>query len=81
MRGSVLVYSLATIALASALRLAALVFILIPVAGPLIILVVYVVCGLAAFMIWLVLLIKAFQGEMFELPLLGSFAAQRSNPS
>jgi len=31
---------------------------------------------LAAIVIWLVLVVKAFQGEMFQLPMLGEFAAQ-----
>jgi uncharacterized membrane protein len=36
------------------------------------------VVGLAAVAIWLVLVVKAFQGVMFKLPLLGDFAAQHA---
>ena len=37
-----------------------------------------VVAILAAFVIWLVLIVKALQGEPFQLPLLGDFAEQQS---
>ena len=63
-------------ALAAALfKVAAVLLFRIPVAGPLIVVLASGLCGLAAFVIWLVLLAKAFQGEMFRLPLLGAFAA------
>ena len=76
-----LMYSFAAIAIAATLRLAALVLMMIPVLGPLLVLVIGVLFGLAAFMIWLVLVIKAFQGEMFEVPILGRVAAQYADPS
>jgi len=74
-----LIFTFAAVAVAAALRLAGLLLILIPVAGPLLLLVVYGLFGLAVFMIWLVLVIKAAQGEEFELPFLGALAAQRAD--
>lgn len=59
-----------------ALKLASVVLFIIPVLGPLLVLLVSVVVALAVAVIWLVLVVKAFQGEMFRLPLLGDFAAQ-----
>jgi uncharacterized membrane protein len=59
-----------------ALKLASVVLFIVPVLGPLLVLVVAVVVVLAVIVIWLVLVVKAFQGEMFHLPLLGEFAAQ-----
>jgi len=49
---------------------------IIPVLGPLLVLLVSTVVALAVVVIWLVLVVKAFQGEMFKLPLLGDFAEQ-----
>jgi len=68
----------AGVLLAIALKLAALLLFIIPVLGPLLVLVVSTLVGLAAVVIWLVLVVKAFQGEMFRLPLLGVLAAQHA---
>jgi uncharacterized membrane protein len=69
---------LAGILLAIALKLAGLLLFIIPVAGPLLVLLLSMVVGLAAVAIWLVLVVKAFQGVTFRLPLLGDFALQLS---
>jgi len=68
----------AAILLAIALKLASVVLFIIPVLGPLIVVLVSTVVALAVVVIWLVLLIKAFQGEMFKLPLLGDLADQQA---
>jgi uncharacterized membrane protein len=68
----------AAILLAIALKLASVVLFLIPVLGPLLVWLVSAVVGLAVAVIWLVLVIKAFQGEMFKIPLLGDVAEQYS---
>jgi len=65
--------------LGAALRLAGLVVFLIPVLGPLVVALVYVVVGLAAVLLWVVLVVKAFQGELFKLPILGDFAERHAN--
>ena len=71
----------ATAALAIALKLASVVLFIIPVLGPLLVLLVSMVVGLAAVVIWFVLVIKAFQGEMFKLPMLGDLAEQYAGPA
>jgi uncharacterized membrane protein len=67
-----------TLATAATLRLATIVLFLIPVAGPLLALLIFVVTGIAAFVLWLVLVVKALQGEPFKLPVLGDFAEQHA---
>ena len=71
----------AGIVVALALRVASYLFFLIPVAGPLLILLMWVVAALAGLLIWLVLVTKALQGELFPLPLLGEFALQYAGES
>jgi uncharacterized membrane protein len=44
--------------------------------GPLLVVLFSIVIGLGFFVIWLVLVIKALQGERFKLPLVGKFADQ-----
>jgi uncharacterized membrane protein len=69
---------MAAILLAIALKLVALLLFIVPVVGPLFVLLVSTLVGLAAIVIWLVLVVKAFQGNMFRLPVLGDFAAQHA---
>lgn len=71
----------AAIVLAIAIKLASVVLLIIPVLGPLVVVLVSTVVALAVFVIWLVLVIKAFQGEMFKLPLLGDLAGQQAGES
>jgi uncharacterized membrane protein len=75
-----LLFWLASLVIAAILRLAALGVILIPVIGPLLITLISVVFALALVMIWGVLSVKAFQGEMFELPVLGALADRYTDP-
>jgi len=37
--------------------------------------------GIAAFALWIVLLINAFQGKYFKLPVIGDFAEKYANPT
>ncbi len=62
--------------LAVLLKLASYLLFLIPTAGPLLAFVIAVIAVLAAVFLWLALEVKAFQGEMFEVPLLGGLAGQ-----
>ena len=64
-----------------ALRLLGMALILIPIVGPLLVVVVDVAVFFAAFLLWVVLTIKALQREMFGLPWLGTVAHQRSDPA
>jgi uncharacterized membrane protein len=66
----------AAVLFAIALKLASVVLLIIPMLGPLLVWIVGIVVSLAALVIWLVLVIKAFQGEMFKLPVLGDLASQ-----
>ena len=68
----------AAILLGIVLKLAGLILFIVPVIGPLLVVLVSTVAGLGAIVIWLVLVVKAFQGEMFKLPLLGAIAAQQA---
>lgn len=66
------------IGLAIVLKLAGLLLYIIPVLGPLLVVLVWTVIAIAAAVLWLVLAVKALQGHMFKLPLLGDFAAQQA---
>jgi len=68
----------AEILIAIALKLASVVLFIVPVFGPLLVLLVSMVVGLASVVIWLVLVVKAAQGVMFKLPLVGDFASQHA---
>ena len=71
---------LVTLAAAAALRLATTVLFMIPVAGPLLAMLISVVVGIAVFVFWLVLVVKALQGVVFKVPVLGEFAEQHAGP-
>jgi len=59
---------------AVAIKLTAMVLFLVPVAGPLLIVLISVLACMAAVVAWLVLVVKALQGETFKFPGLGGFA-------
>lgn len=73
-----LVVWLAGIVVALALRLLGMAVFLIPILGPLLVVIIDVAVILAALLLWLVLMIKALQGEMFGLPWIGAVAQQYS---
>ena len=64
----------AAILVAIVLKLVGLVLFLIPIVGPLLLVLTWVIGGTAALLLWLVLVVKAFQGERFQLPMLGNIA-------
>ena len=66
---------------ALALRVLGMAVFLIPVLGPLLVVIASAAIMLAAFLLWLVLIIKALQGEMFGLPWLEPVARQHSDPA
>ncbi len=65
---------LALSVIGAALRLAGFLLFFIPVVGQLLMLLVSMLVGLGFFVIWLVLVVKALQGERFKLPVIGDFA-------
>lgn len=73
-----LLFWLASVATASVLRLLGLVISWIPRVGPLFLVLVATVSALAAFLVWVVLIVKALQGEMFQLPWIGALAEERA---
>lgn len=70
----------AAIVLAAILRLAGLLFLFLPVLGPLLTVVVDAVSFFALLLIWLVLVVKALQGETLVFPVLGDFAERYADP-
>jgi uncharacterized membrane protein len=62
----------------AALRIFALVVFFIPLLGQLLVWLLTMLLGLALSTLWVVLVVKALQGEMFELPLVGKFAEQQT---
>lgn len=60
------------------LRVLGLLLLFLPVVGPLLLVLVIAFVVIAALMIWVVLMVKAFQGERFALPVIGAVAAQYS---
>jgi Predicted membrane protein len=69
-----LLLSAMVMAVGGLLKLAALILFIVPVLGPLLVVLTAITVALAAVLIWVVLVVKALQGEMFKLPLLGDFA-------
>ncbi len=49
------------------------IFILIPFIG----VVIYGFCSLLSLILWIILMVKAYQGEMYELPIVGEFAKEK----
>jgi uncharacterized membrane protein len=68
----------AGVGVGAALRIAGLLLFFVPVLGHLLVLLVSMVVGLALFTLWVVLVVKAAQGEMFKLPLIGDFAERQA---
>lgn len=62
----------------ASLRIAGFVLFFVPAFGPLLLLLVSMVASLAFFAIWVVLIVKALQGEMLKFPVVGEFAEQKA---
>jgi len=73
-----LLFWLVCVVLAVVVRVVCLGLLFIPIVGPLLAVLVVVVIALAAVFMWIVLLVKAFQGERFALPVIGDLAEQYS---
>ena len=70
---------LAAVVIGAILRVASVVLLLIPVLGYLLIWLLSMLVSLALIMIWIVLVVKALQGEMYKLPLIGDFAERQAS--
>ena len=71
---------LAGLVVGAMLRVAGFALFFIPALGRLLFLLVSMVVSLAFFVVWVVLVVKALQGEMFKLPLVGDFAERQTPP-
>jgi len=60
------------------LRIAGVVLFFIPVLGHLLVWLLSMLVSLAFVMVWIVLVVKAMQGEMFKLPVAGEFAEKQA---
>jgi uncharacterized membrane protein len=70
---------LVTLVVGAMLRVAGFVLFFIPVLGHLLVWLLSMVVTLAFFVVWVVLVVKALQGEMFKLPVVGEFAERRAS--
>jgi uncharacterized membrane protein len=61
-----------------AISIALSIFSLIPFIG-LVLLPVHLLIGIGAFAVWIILLLKANQGQMFKLPIIGDMAEKQAN--
>jgi uncharacterized membrane protein len=71
---------LAGLVIGASLRVVGFLLFFIPGLGRLLLLLVSMVVSLAFFVVWVVLIVKALQGEMIKLPLVGDFA-ERQTPA
>jgi uncharacterized membrane protein len=69
---------LAGLVIGAALRVAGFLLYFIPVLGHLLVVLVSMVVVLGFFVVWVVLVVKALQGETFKLPLVGDYAEQKT---
>jgi len=69
---------LAGVVVGASLRVVDFLLFFVPVLGHLLVLLVSMVVGLAFLAVWAVLVVKALQGEMFKLPLVGDFAERQT---
>lgn len=71
--------AVAGIVMGTILKIAAAILFLVPLLGPLIVVLAWIVLGLAWFILWIVLVLKALQGEIFRLPYIGDMAEKQAN--
>src|SRR5579863_10446667 len=65
---------LVAIVAGATLRVAGILLFFVPLLGHLLVLLLSIVVSLGLFVVWVLLIVKALQGEMLELPLIGDFA-------
>src|SRR5882672_3629292 len=71
---------LACVVVVAILRIVGFVLFFIPVLGHMLVWLISMVVAFAFFMVLVVLIVKALQGETFKLPLLGDFAEGNATP-
>jgi uncharacterized membrane protein len=70
---------LAAVVVGALLRVVGVMLFFIPVLGHLLVWLLSMVVSLAIIMVWIVVIVKALQGEWFRLPVIGDFAEQQAN--
>ncbi len=70
---------LAALVIGAVVRAAAFLLFFVPLLGYLVVLLLSMVTSLGLFAIWVVLIVKALQGEMFKLPVVGDLAEQHAS--
>src|SRR5579862_1383041 len=73
-----LFFHVAMIVIYTALALVSAMLHFIPVIGWIIAGLLWPLCGLAFFAAWLLVVIKAYQGQMYKLPFIGNFAEKQA---
>ena len=71
-------FSLCALVAGAGLRVAGVLLFFVPLLGHLMVLLLSMVVSLGFFVLWVVLIVKALQGEMLKLPLIGDFAEQQA---
>jgi len=69
-----ILFCVACLLIALLLRIAGMVLLLIPIVGPLLYVILAVVAVIAAFLLWVVIVLKALTGEGFKVPILWDLA-------
>jgi uncharacterized membrane protein len=69
---------LVVLIVAAIMRIAAALIGLIPLLGPLFVVLLSVILAFGFFMLWLLMLVKALQGEWFKLPFIGDHAERQA---
>jgi len=72
---------LAALIIGALLRIVGFVLFFVPILGHLLVWLLSLLVGLAFFTLWVVLVVKALQGETFKLPLVGDFAERQATSS
>ena len=72
---------LVSVAAAVLVRVLTLLLLFVPMLGPLLAVLFVTIAALAALFLWIVLVVKALQGERFALPLIGGMAEKYSAPA
>jgi uncharacterized membrane protein len=68
-------HAVQSIALTVVLMVVYFILFLIPIIGW----AISAILGIAFFILWILLMLKAYQGQLFKLPLVGNFAEQQAN--
>jgi uncharacterized membrane protein len=69
-------FSIATFVVWLGYVIVAIIFSFIPIIGAIISLLLWLTIGIGCFVLWIMLMVKAYQGERYKLPLLGDWAEQ-----